>query len=147
MPSEADLHVAEYMCSRLCHDVIGPVGAINNGLEQMAEMGVGEGDEAAELVRASARSAAEKLQFFRLAFGSAGRSSVNLSFADAAKSVQVLATQRIAIEWDAAHQPAAPAPGDGAVKLLLNMVMLRKAEPRRNTGPRPVLPTARLRAP
>ena len=126
MPIEPDhnLYLAEILCSRLCHDLIGPVGAINNGLELMAEMGIGEGDEAMELVRASAQSAADKLQVFRLAFGAAGRAAANMSFADAAKLVQLLRTSRITPVWDAAHQPVSPSPGDGAIKLLLNMVML-----------------------
>lgn len=126
MPNGSDhnLYLAEILCSRLCHDLIGPVGAINNGMELMADMGVGEGDEALELVSASAKSAADKLQVFRLAFGAAGRAAANMSFADAAKLVQLLRTSRITPVWDAAHQPVSPSPGDGAIKLLLNMAML-----------------------
>ena len=68
-----NLDLAALISSRICHDVINPVGAISNGLEMLAE----EPDEemrvqAMELIRNSARQAAAKLQFARLAFGAAG---------------------------------------------------------------------------
>ena len=35
MDQQIDLRVAELMASRLCHDLVGPIGAVNNGLELM----------------------------------------------------------------------------------------------------------------
>ncbi|WP_420394545.1 histidine phosphotransferase family protein [Acuticoccus sp.] len=69
MPSDLDL--ASLLASRLCHDVVGPVGAIQNGLELMAE------DQsmtamAIDLIRKSAEQATAKLQYARMAYGSAG---------------------------------------------------------------------------
>ena len=71
MTSELDL--AALLCSRLCHDMLSPVGALNNGLELMAD----EKDPAMrqrclELMEQSARVSANKLKFFRLAYGAAG---------------------------------------------------------------------------
>jgi histidine phosphotransferase ChpT len=61
------------LCSRLCHDLLSPVGALNNGIELLAD----ETDpdmraRCMELLAESARASANKLKFFRLAFGSAG---------------------------------------------------------------------------
>ena len=73
MASLTPLDLAALLCSRVCHDVISPVGAIINGLEVLD----GEEDEemrtvAMELIKKSAMSASARLQFCRLAFGAAG---------------------------------------------------------------------------
>src|SRR3546814_2540047 len=64
---------AALLCSRLCHDLLSPIGALNNGLELLAD----ENDpemraRCLELLSESARTSANKLKYFRLAFGSAG---------------------------------------------------------------------------
>ncbi len=71
-----DFRVLELACSRLCHDVISPIGAVNNGLELIEE----EDDsslkaEALALAQKSARRASVLLQVFRAAFGNAGNSA------------------------------------------------------------------------
>src|SRR3546814_15229627 len=63
---------AALLCSRLCHDLLSPIGALNNGLELLAD----ENDpemraRCLELLSESARTSANKLNYFRLAFGSA----------------------------------------------------------------------------
>src|SRR5712675_2138757 len=64
---------ASLLCSRLCHDLLSPVGAMNNGLELLAEESDPEMRERClELLVESARTSANKLKFFRLAFGAAG---------------------------------------------------------------------------
>lgn len=65
--------VLELMASRICHDIISPVGAVNNGVEFMREMGPDSADEALELISYSASQAAAKLQAFRMAYGAGGR--------------------------------------------------------------------------
>ena len=73
MQMTTDLRVFELLASRLCHDVVGPVGAINNGMEFLEEEDdPGSVNEAVQLVRASARQAANILQFYRMAYGMAG---------------------------------------------------------------------------
>ncbi|RUV56051.1 histidine phosphotransferase, partial [Mesorhizobium sp. M5C.F.Ca.IN.020.29.1.1] len=62
--------LAALLCSRVCHDIISPVGAINNGLELLDEGGADE--DAMKLIRQSARNASARLQFARIAFGAAG---------------------------------------------------------------------------
>ena len=71
MTDASALRVAGLLASRLCHDLVGPLGAVNNGLELIAE----EDDmakEALSLAQRSAKRASSRLQFFRYAFGAAG---------------------------------------------------------------------------
>ncbi len=62
--------LAALLCSRVCHDVISPVGAINNGLELLDEGRCG--CRAMDLIRTSALNASVRLKFARLAFGASG---------------------------------------------------------------------------
>jgi histidine phosphotransferase ChpT len=64
--------VLELMASRICHDLVSPVGAINNGVELMQELGEDAGDEAMALIASSALQASIRLKCFRLAYGAAG---------------------------------------------------------------------------
>ena len=64
---------ASLLCSRLCHDLLSPIGALNNGLELLAdETDPAMRERCMELLADSARVSASKLKFFRLAFGAAG---------------------------------------------------------------------------
>lgn len=65
--------VIELLASRICHDIISPVGAINNGIELMQEMGADGLDDGLELVAYSASQSAAKLSAFRMAYGAGGR--------------------------------------------------------------------------
>jgi len=65
---QIDVRVAQLLCSRMCHDLIGPVGAINAGMELEQEAD-GENTDALSLVARSARQATNRLSFFRIAFG------------------------------------------------------------------------------
>ncbi len=71
MSSTIDLSLAEIWCSKLCHDLVSPVGAICNGVEFLQESGGGAGD-AVELIAQSAGMASDRLKFFRTAYGAAG---------------------------------------------------------------------------
>ena len=65
------LDLASLLCSRLCHDLMSPVGALNNGIELLAdETDPDMREKCLELLADSARATANKLKFFRLAFGS-----------------------------------------------------------------------------
>ncbi len=55
--------------SRLCHDLVSPIGAIGNGLELLEMSGAGAGGEEMALIRASVESAKARIRFFRLTFG------------------------------------------------------------------------------
>lgn len=65
--------IIELLASRICHDIISPVGAINNGIELMQEIGADGLDDGLELVAYSASQSAAKLSAFRMAYGAGGR--------------------------------------------------------------------------
>jgi len=71
--NQIDLRVAELICSRLCHDLISPISAINNGIELIAEVGDEARPDADLLIADSARNAARRLKLFRYAYGLAGQ--------------------------------------------------------------------------
>lgn len=119
------LDLAALLCSRVCHDVISPVGAIVNGLEILED----EKDpemraEALKLIRSSADNASARLQFCRLAFGAAGSAGASIDTGDAEKVARGLfADPKIRLEWRAAR---ALLPKNKA-KLLLNLCLVAAA--------------------
>lgn len=121
MPAFDDFSLLEMLCSRLCHDLVGPIGAISNGAELMEEMGAEMGDEALRLIADSADQAATRLRLFRLAYGAAG-SQAELSDAQA-RDVLIAWFKggRVALEWP----PSVALPvRRGVLKLVLNMALL-----------------------
>src|SRR3546814_21091256 len=72
MDIKIDRRVAELLASRLCHDLVGPIGAVGNGLELLGDEEFGMADDAMKLTTSSARQASHIMQFCRLAYGMAG---------------------------------------------------------------------------
>ena len=116
------LDLSALVASRVCHDIISPVGAITNGLEVLDEEGSEDMREfAMDLIRKSARQASAKLQFARLAFGAAGSAGAEIDLGDA----QVVATgfmenEKADLTWDV---PRHLMPKN-FVKLLLNLILI-----------------------
>src|SRR6516162_9156126 len=103
------LDLAALLCSRVCHDLISPVGAIVNGIEVMEEDKNEETKAfALELIKKSAIQASAKLQFCRLAFGAAGSAGAQI---DDGKTTMA---------WNLPRALLAK----NRVKLLLNMVLI-----------------------
>ena len=73
MPDIDDVTIIRLACSKLCHDLISPVSAVNNGLELVGDTMAGDA-EAMDLITSSARAAADRLQYYRVAFGFSGGS-------------------------------------------------------------------------
>ncbi len=118
--SESDIDLASLLCSRLCHDLLSPVGAMNNGLELLADETDPEMQKRCmDLLTESARSAADKLKFFRLAFGAAGGfgSAVDPAEARAVIAPLVTGSGRTTMEWSV---PPEFLP-KRAIKILLNL--------------------------
>ncbi len=114
---------ASLLCSRLCHDLLSPVGALNNGLELLAD----ETDPAMrqrcmELLADSARTSANKLKFFRLAFGAAGSFGETVDPREAKAAIEGLLSdaRRTTLGW-LVDAPALP---KAAVKALLNLSLI-----------------------
>jgi histidine phosphotransferase ChpT len=119
------LDLAALLCSRVCHDVISPVGAIVNGLEVLDEEKDAEmRGFALDLVKKSARTASARLQFCRLAFGAAGSAGASIDTGDAELVARgLLADERTRLEWDV---PRILMPKD-KVKLVLNLCLIAAA--------------------
>jgi histidine phosphotransferase ChpT len=114
--------LAALLCSRVCHDIISPVGAINNGLELLDEGGADE--DAMNLIRASARNASARLQFARIAFGAAGSAGMVIDTGDAeAVATAFLKNEKPELTWSG---PRSLLPKN-KVKLLLNLLLVANA--------------------
>ena len=121
-PAPDALELAALLCSRVCHDLISPVGAIVNGLEVLDDNPKPEDREfALDLIRKSAKTASARLQFCRLAFGAAGSSAAQIDLGDAQTMARGhLEDGKITIVW---NLPRALLPKN-RVKLLLNMMVI-----------------------
>ncbi|HEV2568304.1 histidine phosphotransferase family protein [Sphingomonas sp.] len=114
---------ASLLCSRLCHDLLSPVGALNNGLELLAD----EHDpemraRCLDLLNESARASANKLKFFRLAFGAAGGFGDQVDAREARTAIEGMFGEsgRIEIGWMV--EPATLS--KPAIKVLLNLALI-----------------------
>ena len=116
------LELAALLCSRVCHDLISPVGAIVNGLEVLDDNPKPEDrDFALDLIRKSAKTASARLQFCRLAFGAAGSSGAQIDLGDAQNmSRGHIEDGKTTIAW---NLPRLLLPKN-RVKLLLNMMVI-----------------------
>ncbi|MEP0320872.1 histidine phosphotransferase ChpT [Bauldia litoralis] len=119
------LDLAALLCSRVCHDIISPVGAIINGLEVLDEDNSEDMKEFAfDLIRRSARQGSAKLQFARLAFGAAGSAGAEIDLADAEKvATGYMEGEKADFTWSAPRVLMAK----NLVKLVLNLVLLANA--------------------
>jgi histidine phosphotransferase ChpT len=116
------LDLAALLCSRVCHDLISPVGAVVNGLEVLEE---GKDEEtrtfALDLIKKSSQQASARLQFCRLAFGAAGSAGAAIDLGDAQGVARgFLEDGKTRLEW---NLPRELLPKN-RVKLLLNLLLL-----------------------
>jgi histidine phosphotransferase ChpT len=116
------LELAALLCSRVCHDLISPVGAIVNGLEVLDDNPKPEDrDFALDLIRKSAKTASARLQFCRLAFGAAGSAGAQIDLGDAQNMARGhIEDAKTTIAW---NLPRLLLPKN-RVKLLLNMLVI-----------------------
>src|ERR1700756_5227591 len=116
------LDLAPLLCSRVCHDLISPVGAVVNGLEVLEESKDEETKTfAMELIKRSAQTASARLQFCRLAFGAAGSAGAAIDLGDAQGVARgFLEDGKTRLEWNLPRE----LPPKNRVKLLLNLLLL-----------------------
>jgi histidine phosphotransferase ChpT len=114
---------ASLLCSRLCHDLLSPVGALNNGIELLADEHDPEmRGKVLELLSDSARASANKLKFFRLAFGAAGGFGDQVDAREAKTAIEGVfgAGGRIQLGWLVGDATLSKP----AIKLLLNLALI-----------------------
>lgn len=137
---QVDLKVAQLLCSRICHDLVGPAGAVNAGLE-LLEDGLSDGDSpidlpALDLIKKSAGESTRRLAFFRIAFGFGAGAKGDATF-DQARDLAAgfLGGGKVDLDWPEAleNQPVGRVPA-AMVKVLLNMILIAsEALPRGGT--------------
>lgn len=118
----SSLELASLLCSRLCHDMLSPVGALSNGLELLADENDPEMRQRCfELLDQSARISTDKLKFFRLAFGAAGGFGEMVPVSEARALVDGLVANnaRIVVNWSLSSDSLPKA----AIKILLNFAL------------------------
>lgn len=122
---QVDLKIAQLLVSRLCHDLVGPVGAMNAGLELM-EDGMGDDPAARALLADSAGQASRRLAFFRIAFGSGAGVGGEATLAQVRELAgALLESGKAALDWpeDAPAQPSG-AVNPSVAKVMLNLILM-----------------------
>ena len=116
------LDLAALLCSRICHDVISPVGAIANGLEVLeSEKDPDMRGFAMDLIKKSTAVASARLQFCRLAFGAAGSAGASIDTGDAESVARgLIADEKTKLVWNATRCLLPK----NKVKLILNLVLI-----------------------
>ena len=123
MDDRQSIDLAAMLCSRLCHDMLSPVGALSNGLEPLAmETDPEMRANVMQLLEQSALISTNKLKFFRLAFGAAGGFGERVEVAEPQALIEALIADKgnITINWALAE----PTLGKPAVKVLLNFAQI-----------------------
>jgi histidine phosphotransferase ChpT len=104
-----DINLAASVSSRICHDLVSPVGAVVNGVDLVREMGAAEHSEAIGMIGQSAERASALLQLYRIAFGTAEAEAQGVARGALADHSAVLfAPPRIVLEWQGREGPALP---------------------------------------
>jgi histidine phosphotransferase ChpT len=122
MAVQVDLSVLELVCSRLCHDMVGPVGAATNGIELLRELSTAQTEDIIDMTDASARIAWRRLEFFRVAFGYAGGHAGWGTGELRGLAQGMLHDSRVKLDW---HTDSAISTIQGrGGKLVLNLLLL-----------------------
>ncbi len=120
-----DVRFASLLCFRLCHDIIGPIGAINNGIEILS----GEDDadmraQTIDLMSYSAGEASNRVQFYRVAFGASGGGGVSLALPEARRVASAFfQTGKIDLDWPELPSPNPVTLDNNSTKLLFNLML------------------------
>ena len=124
MIKESEFKIAGLLCSKLCHDLIGPVGAINNGLEFLKESNSDDFDDGHQIIADSAKLAAVRLGYYRLAFGRVGDNEL-MKFNIVKDQIETLFREKsIEIAWVGIENRVESMVFERVGKLLMNYVLL-----------------------
>lgn len=124
----SETKLAEMLATRLCHDLTGPIGAVNNGAEFLDEEGFDMQNEAVKLILSSAHDAVKRLQFYRQAYGRVGDTG-EACLADKKKTAEdFFSGTKVRLDWPDSHTDAAGIPlSQKMSRLLLNLMIIAGA--------------------
>lgn len=125
MTRPLDVQILEMMASKICHDLISPIGAVNNGVEFMREMGADAGDDAVDLIAFSAAQASAKLKAYRIAYGAGGADS-HITLDDVYQAIQgiIEGDKKFSQDWDANGPLKSAAYERGYCKVITCLLLL-----------------------
>jgi histidine phosphotransferase ChpT len=112
----------ELVASRICHDLISPIGACANGAELLA---MGGGNDEAELIGQSAAHASGRVRFFRIAFGQSSAGSA-IGSAEIGAILKAISTDRLTYDWTVTDEIQRAE----AQAIMLSLLCLERALPR-----------------
>lgn len=120
-----DIRIIEYLTSRICHDLISPVGAIHNGIEFMQDMGADGIEDAIDLLAHSSDQASARLQLFRLVYG-AGVRSTAIEPRDVYQAMDqyIKSDGKVRQIWDPADEQFVNGKDSGFYKMLLAILLI-----------------------
>ena len=123
MSPQLDLRIVELLCSRLCHDLVGPIGAVNNGIELLEDFNPEMAGDVLPLITTSARQAWRRLDFFRVAFGFGGGRSWPMEDLRG-YATGLLEGGKVALKWPVDSGRATRELEARTGKLLLNLILI-----------------------
>ena len=128
MFSDNDVEIAEMLATRLCHDLTGPIGAVNNGAEFLEDDEFGMADDAMGLIISSAKEAVARLQFYRHAYGKQSQAG-EASLSEKKQLVaDFLSSGKVKLDWPDTMTDACPIfVSNVFAQLLLNMIIIVNA--------------------
>lgn len=118
-----DIELSELLSVKLCHDLAGPVGAVNNGIELLKEGGDGIYEQAVGLAEMSAKNAVSRVLFYRQAYGAINREAPANIHSIKEKSENFFEGTKVEVEWNESFDGAKDITGDMG-KLILNVLLL-----------------------
>ena len=126
---QIDLKVAQLLSSRICHDLVGPIGAVNSGLELINEVPEDDGAAAIELTTRSADEASLRLAFYRAAFGHGSSTLAAAGWKSALDEAGILAegflkSSKVSLEWQETSSDIIGLAPPSAIKVILNLVLI-----------------------
>lgn len=111
--------------ARICHDLVGPVGAISNGAELLADPAMRDDPEVMALIAGSARSASRRLQYFRTAFGSGNALAPGQALAGArALAISYFTDGKQRLAWPAPTAAIEAQADRRTARLLLSLLLV-----------------------
>lgn len=124
----AETKLAEMLCTRLCHDLTGPIGAVNNGAEFLEDEGFDMQNDAVQLIVSSAHEAVNRLMFFRQAYGRVSDSGEACLDEKKKLAVDFFATTKVKLDWPDSHTDASGISiSQKMSRLILNMLVISAA--------------------